>query len=206
MATFDWPDAKPFWPRAARWHVLLNQTSSTSALSGYTQVLSLPGARWRLSLDVPEQSYDERHALGAFIERLEGRRHLANIYCPVLRAPRGTIATGGITLAANAAQFAETLQLAGCGAGATLGAYSWLVLAGQRLRVVADATANGSGVMTVQVRHSLRQAAASGSPVAVSLPRSTMGLHMQGQETPTVPYDANGRGPAFTLEFVERWA
>lgn len=206
MTTYAWPATKPFWPENARWRQVLNQRSSTSSLSGFTQVLGLPGTRWAVTLDMPRQSYAERLELKAFLDRLEGRKHLVNLFCWVRQQPAGTINLSGVTVSTTAAQFAETVVLTGCGASKTLKAGDWMVIAGQRLAVVADATATGGGVMTVEVRHQLRQAITAGTPVALDRPAAPMMLNVQGAETVPVPFNGNGVAPAFTLDFLERWA
>lgn len=205
MATYTWPGAadKAFMPRQARWRAVPNSRDSTSALSGYTQTATLPGARWGLSLDMPEQAWDERDRLAAFIWRLEGAKHRIALADPARPRPLGTATLGGVTLASNAAQFAETLQLAGLGAGATLLRNDWIVLGGQRLRVVADATANGSGVATVEVRHGLRAAQLAGAAVTLDAPTS---LFILAGEPPALGWDANARAPALTLELIEVFA
>ena len=205
MATYSWPTTKAFQPQDARWRQVLNQRANTSALSGYTQVLGMPGTRWAVTLDMPRQSYAERLALKAFLDRLEGRAHLVDLFDWVRPTPAGTISLSGVTVNSTAAQFGEQVVLAGCGAGATLLPGDWMVIAGQRLCVVAPATANGSGVMTVEVRHRLRQAIAAGTPVALDRPRAPMMLNISGAETVPVPFSGNGTAPAFTLDFVERW-
>lgn len=204
MTTYTWPlpTDKAFWPRAVRWRQITNGVATTSSISGYTQTGGTPGTRWAMQLDMDEQSFDERRRLGAFLARLEGAKHRISMFDPANPRPRGTIALSGITLSANAAQFAETIVLASCGAGATLLAHDWLVLAGQRLMCAADATANGSGIMTVEVRHQLRAAANSGAAVAVDYPRGKMMLN-PAVELPLWAFQGAGRCPAFTFELVE---
>ena len=155
---------------------------------------------------MPAQSYAERHALGALIKKLEGRRHWLAMWCPIAPKPAGTCNLAGVTLSASASQFAETLTLTGCGAGKTLLADDWLVVAGQRLAVVDDAVADGSGLMTVVTRHQLRAAATAGTAVGLDAPTTTMALHYQGDDPPEVPFDGRGLAPAFTIELVEVWA
>lgn len=386
MATYTWPaptaSNKAFWPRQLRWRVLYNQRSTVSVLSGYTQTGSNPGPRLGLTLDMPRQSYAERLELAGFIDRLEGNKHRVLLHDMANPVPRGTTLPSGVTLAASAAQFAESVQLAACrGANALLGgsfetdanadgiadlwtrystgttgtltasldadpAYivhgsrsqflraaalaagagnqhgifrtgvpvahlagqtvaaavqvagtlgttlsiyiTWqnaggsaisgsdifasltanggvqqlagsvvcpaaaaaayieirqsngtggiaamyldaarLQLAsavpgyapaatllsgdliglasGQLVRVVADAQANDVGTMAVEVRQPLRLAVSSGSAVTLTRPTAPFVLQLSGGESPAVPFDANGDGPAFSLDFVEAW-
>jgi len=204
--TWPWPEQRAFHPSAARWRQLLIQRSNTSTLSGYTQAVGLPGSRWALQLDMPTQAYTDRRAVGALLDRLEGRAHRLLVACPLFPQPVGTINLVGVTVGTTAAQFSDQITLHGCGANATLGQYSWLVVAGQRLRVVADAVADGAGQMLVHVRHGLRQAAAAGTPVLLDTPRTPMRLLLTGNEGLAIPFNANGQCQAFGLELVEDWA
>lgn len=115
MAVYDWPyGGKAFWPRAARWRTLINERATVSALSGYTQTGSTPGARWGVALDIDRQSYAERLALKGFIDRLQGNKHRVGMFDPAHPVPAGTVALSGVALSASAAQFATSLQLSGC--------------------------------------------------------------------------------------------
>jgi hypothetical protein len=188
-----------------RWRLITNEGVTTSSLSGYTQVRATPGSRWSVSLDMPQQAYDARRQLKGYIDRLNSREHLVAMWDPALPLPAGTIATAGVVVGANAAQFAGALVLHNCGAGATLLAGSWVGVGGMRLAVGADATANGAGQMTVEIRPALRVAVAAGAAVTLASPSSTMMLQLQGNETPHVPWGPSGMCPAFTLDLVERW-
>lgn len=87
---------------------------------------------------------------------------------------------------------------------ATLLAGDWLGLAtGQLVRVVADATANDSGAMTVSVRHMLRAQAASAG--AVTLDRPTA-LFVRTESGLALPRQAGNAEPGLGLEFVEVFA
>lgn len=204
--TWPWPEQRAFHPSAARWRAMLIQRSNTSTLSGYTQAVGLPGSRWALQLDMPSHGYTERRALGALLDRLEGRVHRLLVACPLFPRPVGTINLSGVTVGVAAAQFADQITLNGCGANTTLGQYSWLVVAGQRLRVVADVVANGAGQMVVPVRHSLRAAAPAGTPVQLDTPRTPMRLLLNGSDGLAIPFNANGLCQAFSIDLVEDWA
>ena len=206
MTTYTWPTAQAFRPAQVRWRLLVNERRTTSALSGYTQVSAVPGARWALSLDMPEQSYEDRRQLAAFIDRLNGGEHLIAMWDPALPAAQGTVNLTGVAVAVPAAQFASVLILNGCGSNRTILGGTWLGVGGLRLRVVTDATSDFSGMASVQIRPALRVAVASGSAVTFDKPTSTMMLAMSAAETPAIPWGPNGRCPGFTLELVERWA
>ena len=123
MAIYDWPTGRTFMPQQSELRVVDNtQRSLESPLSGYVQTLSMPGARWGWGFDFGAHDLAERAALEAMLLRLSGRQHRVRLWDMKQPRPRGSIQTGGVTLAAAAAQFATTLQLAGCvGANRLLG-------------------------------------------------------------------------------------
>lgn len=123
MAAYDWPDTRIFVPQTSELRVIDNtQRSLESPLSGYVQTSSMPGARWGWSMDFGAQHTDDRAQLEAYLLRLSGRQHRARLWDIKRPRPSGIIQLSGVTLAADAAQFATSLQLAGCrGANAILG-------------------------------------------------------------------------------------
>ncbi len=205
MTTYTWPTTnKALLPQAQRWRQLHNNRASTSALSGYTQTLSLPGARWGLSMEFPAHTSVERRQLEGMLTRLSGMEHRALLVDFARLVPRGSCNLTGVTLGANAAQFATSLVLAGCGASTTLLAGDWLGLSnGQRVQVVADASANGGGAMTVEVRHPLRAALSSGAALVLDKPAS---LFILSEPTLDVPWGAANICPAFNVDFIEVFA
>lgn len=86
----------------------------------------------------------------------------------------------------------------------TLSAGDWLGLAnGQLVRVVTDAAATDLGAMTVDVRHMLRSAVASGT--AVTLDRPTA-LYVRTEAGIALPRMAGQAAPPMSVEFVEAFA
>ena len=205
MTTYAWPNTRDFLPRSAEWRIVdPNQRSNDSPLSGYSQTVSMPGAKWGWVLEFGHHDDARREAIEAFLLRLSGRQHRISLWDLKRPRPRGTCNLGGVTLQASAAQFAETLQLTGCGAGRTLLAGDWIGLAtGQVVRTVADATANGAGQMTVEVRHMLRTAAAAGSAVTLDRPSA---LYVRTDSNLAMPRQPGRAQPEFTVEFVETFA
>lgn len=204
MAEYTWPDGRLFTPATATLRVVDNtQRAAESALTGDVQTTSLPGARWAWDFDFATDDLRQRAQVEAYLVRLSGRQHRVRLWDIKRPAPAGTINHTGVATSASAAQFAEQLQLSGCGAGATLLAGDWFSVAGQLLMCVADAAANGSGVMTVQHRHMLRQAVASGAPVTLHRPSA---LFIRTESGLALPRAAGKRQPGFSTQFVEVFA
>lgn len=106
--------------------------------------------------------------------------------------------------------YVDAVQLEAAAAPTAYGGYAsllagdWLSLAaGQLLRVVADATSNDAGAMTVEVRHMLRAAAASGSAVTLDKPTALYVRTASGIVFPRQPGDAE---PSVSDEFIEVFA
>jgi hypothetical protein len=205
MTIYAWPTTRAFVPAAAQLRVIDNlQRSSESPLSGYTQTLSMPGARWAWDYDFGAHDQANRAQVEAYLLRLSGREHRVRLWDFKQPRPRGTINLGGVTLNAAAAQFATALVLSGCGAGKTLLAGDWLAVAtGQLVRVVADAVADGGGVMTVETRQMLRLALSSGSAVALDKPTA---LFVRTEAGLSLPRSAGHGVPGFSISFAEVFA
>lgn len=114
MTAFTWPTGdSAFLLSGMRWGALHNGRSNASELNGATQGISLPGTRRLLTLDVPEQTYDERARLAAFFERLNGFEHRVAIWDLARPTPPGL--AGSPTVSGAVSQFAETLNIASGG-------------------------------------------------------------------------------------------
>ena len=71
------------------------------------------------------------------------------------------------------------------------------------MRVVADATANDAGAMTVEVRHMLRAAVASGTAVTLDKPTA---LFVRTEAGIMLPRMAGNYEPGVSLDLVEVFA
>jgi hypothetical protein len=201
MTQYTWPDTRQYIPATAELMVMDNNSANSSPESGYVQTISKPGARWGWGLDFTPQSRAERAELEAWFTRLSGREHRVRLWDLKYPRPRGTCNLTGVTLGATAAQFATTVQLAGCGSGKTLLPRDWLGLpGGQLVMVVAAATANGSGAMTVEVRHMLRAALASGGAVVLDKPNAAF---IRSESTLRLPRQPGPLEPGFSIQFEE---
>ena len=201
MTQYTWPDTRLHIPATAELMVLDNNNVNASPESGYIQTSSRPGARWGWGLDFTPHSKAERAELEAYFTRLSGREHRVRLWDLKYPRPRGTCNLTGVTLGAAMAQFANTVTLAGCGAGKTLLPRDWLGLpGGQLVMVVAAATADGAGAMTVEVRHLVRTALASGGAVVLDKPTAAF---IRTESTLRLPRQPGPHEPAFSVQFEE---
>jgi hypothetical protein len=172
------------------------------------QTTAVPGAWWNAALTFSPDTDANRHALLGFLRKLNGKEHRVALWdmrkfgaAGAHGYPAGTIATSGLTLSASAAQFAASISIAGCGAGATLAPGDMIGVGGQLIENPATATANGSGVMTVLVPQRLRAAASSGAAVTVAQPTALFVL-----KDPFHALRDATRYASFSVEFEEVFA
>lgn len=207
MSTYTWPTSgKAFYLEGITISQRHNHRMSTSPLNGAIQTISLPGMRWGASLDFPKQTYAERAELEGWLSRLSGMEHRLALWDISRPVPRGNCNVSGVTASA-ASQFATSLTLNGCGASTTLKSGDWFKVptatGAQLLQAAADATANGSGVATVEVRAMLRGAVSGGAAVTLDKPTA---LYILAQPEFGVPRGGAGICPPFSLELIEVFA
>lgn len=168
MADYNYPTDRIFMPRSFIWGFRDNSRTFDSQLSGATQTTSVPGARWACSLIFENQIPTDRAKIEGFFTLIR-REH--RIVMPRLdrKTPLGTINTSGVTASAIA-QFARVITLNNCGANKTMLAGSMFKIGNQLFMCAIDATANGSGVMTVSLAVPARNATANSTPVTLLSP------------------------------------
>lgn len=156
----------------------LTQTHE-SPFDGTLQTLEMPGARWEFTVTWPTLSPDDRRELAAFLARLRGRAGRFT-YGPFWSPRRAT--GGGVPLINGAGQSGEVLSTSGWTPSVqVMRAGDWLsyVDTGGRQRlhqVVADASANGSGVAALTISPPIRRAGANGAAVEIAAPIGTFML------------------------------
>ena len=201
MTTYSWPAGRSFVPQRSDLRVFNNGRENASPESGTSQTVTRPGSKWGWSVVMKAMSVADREDFEGFLIGLSGREHRVSTHDWKHPQPRGTCNLTGVTLGAGAAQFATSVQLAGCGASKTLKRGDWIGFStGQLCRVVADAVADGSGAMTVYFRHSLRAALSSGT--AVTLDRPTA-LYILAEPTLEFPRRPGRSEEPFGFDLVE---
>jgi hypothetical protein len=201
MTTYSWPSGRSFVPQRSNLRILNNGRENASPATGASQTVTQPGSKWGWSIVMKAMSVADREDFEGFLVGLSGREHRISTHDWKHPTPRGNCNLTGVTLAASAAQFATSVQLTGCGAAKTLKRGDWFGFStGQLVRVIADATADGSGVMTVNFRHSLRAAISSGAAVTLDRPTALYILTDAALEFPRRPGRAE---ESFGFDLVE---
>lgn len=202
MATYAYPGTAALVPARNVLRQFHNNQSTTSPLSGFTQTASLPGSRWGWALEWAALSPRDRQALEGLLTRLSGQEHRLQLWDFKRPQPLGTINRTGVTASA-AAQFATSITLNNCGSGTTLLSGDWFAVGGQLLMCVVDATANGSGVMTVEFRHMLRSAVAGGAAVTLNQPTA---LYILSGSTLDMPRQPGRAQTGLAADLIEVFA
>ena len=175
--------------------------------TGTQQVRVMGPPRWVLTLTQPPAlALAQAGAWQALVAQMRGRiNHLA-AWDPVRNQPLGTM-RGTPTLSALAAAGTPTLALATGQAGSTLLAGDWLQLGtglgtSQLVMVVANATADGTGAMSVTVEPPLRQQFASAT--AVTWQRALAYYRSVGGSS-TWRYAGGNAVQGMSLDLLEAW-
>lgn len=195
MSTYLWLDEQP---SAFELRIMSNTRAFVGPYGPATQVLDLLGERWTGRIDLsPETDTRKIMAREAFFDRLKGAANTFSIWHFGAPVAAGTIG-GTPTLLAEVAQNANTATLV-TAAGATAYAGSMLGLPGQTVRLMADATADGSGHMAIEFQPRARATMALGG--SVTLIRPTITVRVKAGDVPIPRQPGYAEGCSF--EFVE---
>jgi hypothetical protein len=177
--------------------------------TGAAQVRLFGPPRWMMTLQAPEGvTIAEADVWQTLLMQLRGRvNHLA-AWDTSRPAPLGTM-RGTLTLNTTAVAGDVALSVTG-GAGqaaTTLKAMDWLQigagLTSQLVKVTANATANGSGVIALTIEPPLRTGYASGTAVAWSTPLA----HFKAANDDTQWRNWGTRAvQGLTLDLLEQWS
>lgn len=175
--------------------------------AGVSQVRILGPARWYAALACPDYlSAAEAAIWRDLILRLQGRVNQLAMYDMANQAPRGTM-RGTLTLNSSAALGATSLSVTGGAgqAGTTLLTGDWIGVGSgstrQLVSVAADATANGSGVISLTIAQPMRLAQSGGA--AVTWDKPTCLMRQTGSDS-TWDFERKARN-GFSLDLIESW-
>lgn len=228
MTAIAWPAGRDWEATRFEMRVMPNVRSFSSPLSpSSTQVVDLGGDYWMASLDLgPVKTSAQAAEREAFFDRLNGGTNTVLLWHLKRPVPRGTMgdgtaatwsttvpstATWSTSGALTATWFASQPHLAAAvAAGATslviqtiagrtlLAGDQVGVVNGQCLRNMADATADGAGLLTVEVRPAVRSAL--GIYSAVTFNRPTVSFRVNGEVPVTY---RPGYAEAISIDLIE---
>ena len=195
MTVYAWPG----WPvKAFELRILPNTRVYTGPYTPVTQTLDFLGERWIGRFDlVATNDPIMIAAYEAFFDRLKGQQNQFSLSHLKLSAPQGTM-RGTPTLLSSVAQLANTCTIATT-AGATVRAGDMLGLGPtpQLCRVMADATADGSGHLAIEFQPRARIAWSSGASVVWSAPQANFML--KAPDVPVMWEPGFAQGPSIEL-------
>ena len=190
MSTYTWPTSAPF--AAARYESSYEASvfAATSPLGGGTQVVAIPGDRFRARVTLRAATAVERADVEGFFARLRPSQTLsvhriAMHYLP-RPEPLGTL-RGAPQVAGSVNALATQATIASATNGQTIKRGDMIGFPSQTVMITADAVVSGGGV-TLDFVPPLRVALANGTAVTRSKPPITwavvgmpMWSYVQGQ-------------------------
>lgn len=200
MTTLSFPSLSRAIPRSMDWALRANTQSFQSPLSGSMQTVELPGARWAASFMLENLDEADAALLQAFLAKLRGRAGRFTLHNLARPQPRGTLT--GTPLVKGASQTGTTLAIDACTVGATLLAGDFFAVNGELKMVVADATADGAGEMSLTFEPPLRSSPADNDALTLSSPTATFMLAGDEMKWNTQP----GKFSTFAVDAIEAWS
>jgi len=204
MATIAWLTDRLLYPASVEWgETRIVRRSGGGPLGPSVQTIETPFShRWTCTVTLRRAAaFAERAQQEAFASKLNLGNNRTSLFHFAHPAPYGTL-RGAPTVASTAAQGATSIAITTT-ANATLKAGDMIgVTAGgaaQLLRVADNATANGSGAMTVSVIPALRGQVTSGSAVVWDKPTALFVLQDGSWSSSFEPRNAQ----PITLQLLE---
>lgn len=200
MAVITFPD---FAVASFRWNRAVQAITHRGPFG--SQSIEAAAPLWAVGMMGVSEDRATARQIQMFLESLEGfgnQLALWNVEHPV---PAGTM-RGSMVLAAPAVQGAGTLQIQAAGeAGKTLLKGDLVGIGSgttqQVVRIAADATANGSGIINVSIGTPLRNAFTAGTPVVWDKPAA---LFRQKELSDGMEFTPDG-GQPWGLSLIEDW-
>jgi hypothetical protein len=199
MTTLTWPTLTRSGPRDFELTLEANTQTFVSPLSRATQTVEMPGARWLASFTLENLLEADTALLQAFMAKLRGRAGRFTLHNFARPVPRGT--ASGSPLVKGGSQTGTALIIDGLAAGATLLTGDYIGVNGELKIVVADATADGSGEMTLTIEPPLRASPADNAAITLVQPTATFMLTDDAMRTITRPRHLSD----ISIDAVEVW-
>lgn len=185
-------------PKTCRFLLRTNQVVNASPFGGEEQVVDRLNDRWSCSLTLPVRRHAQAAEVEAFLATFRGQVNWISLWHFVRPAPRGTL-RGTLLTSGTQAQGASSLVLSGGTAAGTVLKGDVFGAGSQLLMASADATADGSGNITIALANRLRAAIATAQSVTWDKPTAPFRL-MSHSGVTFVP----GSADEVTLELIEK--
>lgn len=162
--------------RTVRFGLQTNTQSFVSPLSGTVQTLELTGARWAGDFILSPMTRAQAAEFIAFLQELGGMSGRFYGYDPSATSPRGNM-SGSALKVDGASQTGKSLVCDGAALStAVLLKGDFIEVNGELKMIVADATSDGSGNVTLSFAPALRASPADDADIVTSNPKCTMML------------------------------
>jgi len=184
MATVTVYDFPNIIPDSTNWGLRTMTQVFTSPISGDTQTVFLPGAKWSASLTFSNLTQNNARALMAFLVRLRGPGGRFWLYDHSQPTPRGTASTVGTYAQVNGAdQTGDTINTKGwVGNQLNLLLPGDYFQIGDELKMVMEtAVSNNTGLSTITFDPPIRNSPAANSNIIIEKPKCIMRLEDDGQ-------------------------
>jgi hypothetical protein len=162
--------------RTVRFGLQTNTQSFVSPLSGTVQTLELTGARWAGDFILPPMTRAQAAEFQAFLQELGGMAGRFYGYDPSATSPRGNMSGSSIKVNGGS-QTGKSIVCDGAAVSTTvLLKGDFIEVNGELKMIVADATSDGSGNVTLSFAPALRSSPPDNTDVITSNPKCTMML------------------------------
>ncbi len=187
-------------PHAMPWRMVANTQTFTSPYTQSDQTLSLPGARWAVSLTWKNLKRQQAAPLQALLAELGGRA--GRLWVPHYLQLKTLDGMTGTVVVNGANQVGRNLNVAGCTAGKRWLRGDYFEVNGELKMITADSTVAGDGTAQLHFSPPLRKVPPNATPVNTTTPGCQMRLVDDAQGWQPMQGDFTD----ITLDLIEAWA
>jgi hypothetical protein len=194
VTDYTWPSE--IIPASSDMAFVANTAAFVSPLTQSARTFGRGGDHWQCSLKIPPLTNTNRSILRAFLVKLRGQTNRV-IVGDHSYVRRGTQSAN--VLVKGASQTGHSLIVDGATVSATLLSGDYFSVGTELKMLTADATANGSGEMTLAFVPALRTSPADNAAVTITAPTGRFLLSSNTSSWSNVP----ARISSFTVELIE---
>jgi hypothetical protein len=187
-------------PGEATWGLVNNTQSFVSPLTGATQVVRLPGERWKFSFTYNVMTDEESAQMTAFIAQARGGAETFRVSNPLRKTQKG--AATGTPLVKGGSQVGSSLDTDGWTPSTLVLKVGDYFEVNNELKIVTeDITSDGSGNATLYFEPPLRYSPADNAAITTTNPKATFRLDEKETSWRYVP----GGFSSLVVTAIEMW-